>query len=102
MSARTHVAALDVELLAGPFSLIGRGPLRVKASPGLVVHVQAGLLAIRSAWSPEEHLVRAGRRFIARHAESISIEARGRVELRVERAAQSAERLLPDLVPVGC
>lgn len=97
MFADMQVVVLDAESLAGPFSLIGDGPVRVEASPGLVVHVRTGTLSVRRIQDTDGHLVRAGRRFIARRAEPILMEPRGRTELRLEWTGQPEERLSPGL-----
>jgi len=102
MFAGIDAVALNSQSLAGPFSLIGRGPLQVEASPGLVVHVQAGLLAIRSAWDSREYLVRAGKHFVADHVEAISLESLGHAELRLEWPVQSEKHVSPVLESVGC
>lgn len=100
MTAGIHASCLEAQSLAGPFSLIGQGPLQVEASPGLVVHVQAGSLAISRAYDAREYFVRAGKHFIAERAGPMAMEPLGRTELRLEWPADN-DRLSPGLEPLG-
>lgn len=92
-----NAETLSYETLAGPFSLIGRGPVTVQARPGLVVQVRAGALAIRRAYDPREYFVRAGSRFVAECAGDMVLEALGRAELRLDWPEENGERLSPEL-----
>jgi len=99
MNARTH-AVLDVDTIAGPFSLIGREPMQVDVTPGTVVQVRAGAVSISRAHDPREYFVRAGARFVAERTGRIVLEPLGRAELRIEWPAADDERLSPGLEPV--
>lgn len=95
-----NAAMLNAETVAGSFSLIGRGPVKVQALPGLVVQVRSGALAIRRAHDPREYLVRAGHRFVSERAGEMLIEPLGRAELRLEWPDAEDERLSPGLEPL--
>ncbi len=96
MNAQT----LDSETLAGPFSLIGHGPVKVQARPGLVVQVRAGALSIRRAYDPREYFVRAGSRFVAEYAGDMVLEPLGRAELHVDWPQEDGDRLSPGREPL--
>lgn len=98
MNTRTN-AVLDADTIAGPFSLTGREPVRVDVTPGTVVHVRNGAVAISRAYDPREYFVRAGSRFVAERAGPIVLEPLGRAELRIERPDEADERLSPGLEP---
>jgi len=100
MTTGIQAVCLDAQSLIGPFSLIGKGPLQVEASTGLVVHVEAGSLAISRAYDAREYFVRAGKSFIAERRGPIVIEPLQRAELRLEWLAEG-ERLSPGLEAVG-
>lgn len=100
MNTRTN-AVLDADTIAGPFSLTGREPVQVYVTPGTVVQVRIGAVAISRAYDPREYLVRAGARFVAERAGHLVLEPLGRAELRIEGPAEADERLSPGLEPVG-
>jgi len=95
-----NAATLNARTLGGPFSLIGRGPVKVQALPGLVVQVRSGALAIRRAHDLREYFVRAGNRFVAERTGELVLEPLGRAELRLEWPEEDDERLSPGLEPL--
>lgn len=94
-----NAATLDVQTLAGPFSLIGRGPVKVQAVPGLVVHVRSGALAIRRPYDAREYYVRTGNCFVAERTGTMVLEPLGRAELSLDWPEEDGERLSPGLEP---
>jgi len=81
---RARGASITRSNTAGRFCLIGNGHVSIAALPGLVVRVREGSLWITQEGDSEDHLVRAGERFVADRTGRLVVSAfeRGEVELQ--------------------
>lgn len=83
-SRRPFEDALGREIVSGPFSAPGHGPLPINAEPGLVIHVRAGCL-----WVPHHEAycsvgVGPGETFVVQQSGRITALATEGTEIELE------------------
>jgi len=88
-------------LTGGRFCLIGNGHTSIAAVPGLVIHVREGSLWVTQAHDSEDHIVRAGERFVADRAGRLVISAFERGEVELKWPAHQRERAWAANEPVA-
>jgi hypothetical protein len=86
---------------SGRFCLIGNGHVSIAAVPGLVVRVREGALWITQAGDADDHLVRAGERFVADRSGRLVISAFARGEVELEWPTREQERARPVHAPLA-
>jgi Protein of unknown function (DUF2917) len=75
----------------GRFSLLGNGHVSIASTPGLVIHVRRGTLWITQSRDADDHVVRAGERFVADRRGRLVISAFERGEVELEWPARKGE-----------
>jgi len=98
---RLQNGSITRTLTGGRFCLIGNGHMSIAAVPGLVIHVREGVLWVTQAHDSEDHVVRAGERFVADRAGRLVISAFERGEVEVKWPARQRERAWAANEPVA-